>query len=388
MPLQSFSKISLFSSRQDVIYLCKKAVEQKYEVSLADDFSQIRLLSSPVLLFDSRFLLDNRDFLFYPDEKLAQKCICLLDPDIPSSIMSIIEENFAYTLSYPPDRQILCNLIEVVYSRQNNYVSPFKSPDKISTKIPSHVKGLFTGNSTIMQNLRRDINSAILCNNPVLILGETGVGKTTAAQLIHDLSNRGLYDMQFINMATLVDGLAESTLFGTKAGGFTDATNRDGLFKMAHRSTLFLDEIGTASTSIQSKLLTVLETGLIKKVGSDAKEKVDVRIITATNANIYNMLNDGSFRRDLYFRISDILIEIPPLREHKEDIKNIALDFIKDKGNYTFDDAAIEKLKSYDWPGNIRELHQCIKRAISKCIDGVITPEIIDFGLFNKVTLQ
>ena len=188
--------------------------------------------------------------------------------------------------------------------------------------------------------------------------------------------------MQSVNMATVIEGLAESTLFGTKEGGYTDATNREGLFKTADKSTLFLDEIGTASNVIQSKLLTVLETGLIKKVGSDVKEKVDVRVITSTNANIRTMLEEGTFRKDFYFRISDLIIEIPPLEKHKEDLRIICNEYVKDK-NITFSEQAFQKIEDYNWPGNIRELHQCINRALIKCTGNAITPEVIDFGLFN-----
>ncbi len=382
MQAQSLIKISLFSCRQDVIYLCKKAVESKFEISQTSDFSQFNFISSSINIIDSQLLYQNQNILINPDSKLANTSICLLSPDTPDSALSIIEENFPYTLAYPPDPQLLLSYIEILNSKQSNSNTTSLQMKKDSYIGPTDIMGFFPGTSALMYKLRNEIHAAAMCDTPILLLGDTGVGKTTAAQLIHNLSTRGLHKMQSVNMATVIEGLAESTLFGTKEGGYTDATNREGLFKTADKSTLFLDEIGTASNVIQSKLLTVLETGLIKKVGSDVKEKVDVRVITSTNANIRTMLEEGTFRKDFYFRISDLIIEIPPLKKHKEDLRIICNEYVKDK-NITFSEQAFKKIEDYNWPGNIRELHQCINRALIKCTGNVITPEVIDFGLFN-----
>lgn len=380
--LQSLLKISLFSSRQDVIYLCKKAVESKYEISLGSDFSKIRFINSPVNIIDSELLVQNQDILFYPDSNLTSRSICLLEPDTPSSILALIEENFPHTLAYPPDQKLLLSYIDILNSQNTEKSQISMLLDKQTYTGPDNIRGLFSGNSQAMKKLRTEIQAAALCDTPVLLLGETGVGKTTAAQLIHNLSSRGLQKMQSVNMATVMEGLAESMLFGTKQGSYTDATNREGLFRIANKSTLFLDEIGTTSNAVQTKLLTALETGLISKVGSDVKDKVDVRVITSTNANLIKMMNEGTFRTDFYFRICDLIINIPPLRQRKEDIGIICKDFLKNK-NVTLSEDALDKIKNYSWPGNIRELHQCLNRALIHCTNGEITPDLIDFGLFN-----
>jgi len=215
----------------------------------------------------------------------------------------------------------------------------------------------------------------------VLIQGETGTGKELVARNIHALSSR--HDKPFvdINCAAIPDNIVESELFGYEAGAFTDAKKtKKGLFELADRGTLFLDEIGDMPLNIQAKILRVLETRAIKRLGGTRDVSVDVRIITATNKDLQNLVKDGLFREDLYYRLNVMPLSVPPLRQRPEDIPLIA-DFLlseikaaigkKHIGHFT--GQALNVLSSYEWPGNVRELRNIIERAVLLCQDGDIS---------------
>ena len=187
------------------------------------------------------------------------------------------------------------------------------------------------------------------------------------------------------SLSTVVESLAESTFFGHVKGSYTNASIETiGLFEAANGSTVFFDELGLASLAVQAMLLTVLETGNFKKVGSQKEQHVDVRVIFATNADLTQMLREGTFRTDLYWRICDNIIKLPSLRERKEDICDMVESYIS-KEDYTIKDEAIEKLENYSWPGNIRQLHKCLRRAMSHAKDHVIRADQIDFGDINSL---
>ncbi|MGH9351302.1 MAG: sigma-54 interaction domain-containing protein, partial [Terriglobia bacterium] len=208
-------------------------------------------------------------------------------------------------------------------------------------------------------------------SHTVLILGESGTGKELVAREIHELSPRNKQPFLAINCAALTETLLESELFGHEKGAFTDAhQQKKGLFERAHHSTLFLDEIGDTSLSMQAKILRALQEREILRVGGTEAIKVDARIIAATNRNLDQMLKEGKFREDLYYRLKVIPIVCPPLRERREDIPVLALHFLrkaaidgkhKVKG---ISSEALEALESYIWPGNIRQLEWAIERAV------------------------
>ena len=215
----------------------------------------------------------------------------------------------------------------------------------------------------------------------VLIQGETGTGKELVARNIHALSSR--HDKPFvdINCAAIPDNIVESELFGYEAGAFTDAKKtKKGLFELANGGTLFLDEIGDMPVNIQAKILRFLETRAIKRLGGTRDVFVDVRIIAATNKELKNLVKDGFFREDLYYRLSVMLLQVTPLRQRPEDIPLIA-DFLlneikvaigkKQIGN--FSSQALDLLCSHKWPGNVRELRNAIERAVLLCQHGEIT---------------
>lgn len=205
----------------------------------------------------------------------------------------------------------------------------------------------------------------------VLITGEHGTGKELVAQWLHASSPRSQRSFIAVNMGGLSEGLFESELFGHVRGAFTDAkTDRVGRFELADGGTLFLDEIGTVPLSMQAKLLRVLQTGDVERVGSAKARHVDVRIISATNADLRREVAEGHFREDLLFRLNTIEIQLPPLRDRRDDIAPLAMYFLRrHAGRYRksltgFDHGAMQALLSHGWPGNIRELDHAIERAV------------------------
>ena len=201
---------------------------------------------------------------------------------------------------------------------------------------------------------------------PVLLLGETGVGKTLIAEMIHRESKRSTGPFVSLNVSGIPETLLESELFGYIKGAFTGADrNKTGLFEMANNGTLFLDEIGDIPLSAQVKLLKVIEEGSFYRLGDNKPTKVNVRIIAATNTDLKEAIQEGKFREDLYFRISVFPIRIPPLRERKEDIPPLVNYYFKRFGHEEgISSDALSELMSYTWPGNVRELVNVLQRAI------------------------
>ena len=215
----------------------------------------------------------------------------------------------------------------------------------------------------------------------VLIEGETGTGKELFARAIHNLSPRKNRPPVVVNCGAMPDTLLESELFGYKMGAFTDARkDKPGRFRLAEGSTIFLDEIGDISPVLQAKLLRVLQEKTYEPLGAVKSERADVRIITATNKNLFEMVQQGKFREDLYYRINVIKLELPPLRERKEDIPLLVDHFIKvfcsvqNKAIEGITDEALACLMSYDYPGNIRELENIIERSFILCKSKMIMP--------------
>jgi len=214
-------------------------------------------------------------------------------------------------------------------------------------------------------------------NSSVLIIGETGTGKELVAQSIHELSKRGGESYVPINCGAIPETLMETELFGSEKGAYTDAVARPGVFERAHRGTLFLDEIGDMLPHHQVKLLRVLEDRTFTRVGGSRTIQSDVRIISATNCDLATAVKDGSFRRDLFYRVSTLPVEIPPLRSRRTDIPELTRTFLdqfsEDCGRtLKISSSALEKLIEYNWPGNVRELRNVIERAVLFAEDGLI----------------
>jgi DNA-binding NtrC family response regulator len=220
----------------------------------------------------------------------------------------------------------------------------------------------------------------------VFITGENGTGKGLVAQTLHSVSLRSTRPLVQVNTGGLAEGVFESELFGHVKGAFTDAkSDRVGRFEMAEGGTLFLDEIANISQGLQSKLLRTLETGEFERVGSSKTRRVDVRVFSATNADIASEVAEGKFRQDLLFRLNTIELRLPPLRDRREDIPILAAHFLRQHAEHYrkpltgFDESAIKALLAHGWPGNVRELDHAVERAVLMAQGDVV--RAIDLGL-------
>jgi DNA-binding NtrC family response regulator len=230
---------------------------------------------------------------------------------------------------------------------------------------PAYVTG-FVGDSEAAEEVRSLIRRYATSDRPILITGESGTGKDLVARLIHDHSPRRSGPFVPRNCGAIPPTLVESELFGSERGAFTDAVSRPGAFELADSGTLFLDEIGEMPITSQAKLLRILEERRVLRIGGKQPKMVNVRIISATNRKIGRSITEGRLREDLYYRISTLLIDIPPLRERKEDIPRL-VSLQLDDTKRRIEPAALRKLIEYDWPGNVRELHNVIERGLILC---------------------
>jgi two-component system, NtrC family, response regulator AtoC len=243
------------------------------------------------------------------------------------------------------------------------------------------------GKSRAIQDVIRKLELVAQSKSTVLITGETGTGKELAARAIHDRSGQREMPLIKVNCAAIPETLLESELFGHMRGAFTGATsNKKGKFALADGGTIFLDEIGTLTNALQSKLLRVLQEREFEPLGAERTQKVDVRVIAATNRDLRAMVADGRFQDDLYYRLSVIPVELPPLRERRDDIPLLVDHFVRKHVSRTgkrierVDKPALDALSAYDWPGNVRELENTIERAVV-----LATGPLIDAGAISML---
>ncbi len=246
---------------------------------------------------------------------------------------------------------------------------------KLATVEPRSLLGRSEAMRRIVDLVRRVANT----KSTVLITGESGTGKEMIARAIHDLSDRSDKPFLVVNCGAIPEALMESELFGHDKGAFTGATSRHlGIFRDADGGTVLLDEVGELPTSLQVKLLRVLQERKVRSVGASAEASVDVRILAATNRNVEEDVKAGKFRQDLYYRLNIIRVEVPPLRERREDIADLAEFFLKrctsehDKEHGGFSPDALRALDAYPFPGNVRELENIIERAVTLSTSPII----------------
>ena len=244
---------------------------------------------------------------------------------------------------------------------------------KVKKSIPKSKQATtdFLGSSKVLTKVLSIADKASKTDASILLLGESGVGKEVFASYIHKNSLRAKKPFVAINMAAIPENLIESELFGFEKGAFTDAIEaKAGQFELANGGTLFLDEIGEMPYKVQAKLLRALQEKEVRRLGSSKSIKIDVRIISATNANLDEKIKNGEFREDLYYRLNTIPLHIPPLRERKDEILDIAQAMIIQNcqkygfAKKTLSNSAKSELLSYNWPGNIRELLSVVERSV------------------------
>lgn len=361
-----------------------KGVLTAVQILLKNYFSKIITLTSPVtlstvireeipevILLDMNFtsgINTGNEGLFWLHEikKIRPELPVVLftayaDIDLAIRGMKEGAEDF---IVKPWNNQKLVETLQTAASAQNRKKLGIK-------KESTNTSALYWGESKGMQQLRMLIEKVAGTDANILITGENGTGKEMLAREIHALSNRTQHEMISVDMGAITESLFESELFGHVKGSFTDAhTDRLGKFEAADKSTLFLDEIGNLPFHLQAKLLTAIQRRSIVRVGSNTPTPIDIRLICATNRNLQEMVDREEFREDLLYRINTIHIEIPSLRERKEDIIPLAerflIRFCKQyaKEPMKFTSAAKEKLLTHPWYGNIRELEHAIEKAV------------------------
>ncbi|MDQ3651496.1 MAG: sigma-54 dependent transcriptional regulator [Acidobacteriota bacterium] len=302
------------------------------------------------------------------------KCI---DPDVPLLILTgngsidlavqAIKEGAEQFLTKPVELPALLVILQRILENQRNRQKQLAGKARQSRQ----VNDPFTGTSAPIRHLAEQVRRVLSTESPVLILGETGTGKGVLAAWLHNNSPRADESLVDLNCAGLSRELLETELFGHEKGAFTGAVNRKlGLLEVAHRGTVFLDEIGDLDPLIQPKLLKVLEEKKFRKLGDVRDQLVDIRLIAATSQDLGQLVKEKKFRSDLYFRISAIPLTVPPLRERVEDIPILAqllLDGFATsfgRGGLGLSADAEQALKEYSWPGNIRELRNVLERAV------------------------
>ena len=229
--------------------------------------------------------------------------------------------------------------------------------------------GGIVGKSPVMKRLIQTLETVAAANSTILISGETGTGKEVVARAIHHSSGRRTQRFVALNCSAIPETLLEAELFGHVRGAFTGAVgNRQGRLEQAHKGTLFLDEVGTMSTALQTKLLRVLQEREFERIGESTTMKVDVRVIAATNSDLKRMVLDGQFREDLFYRLNVIPVHLPPLRDRKDDVPLLVQHFVdkmrtEGEPSLTVSQEAMRALMAYGWPGNVRQLENAIERA-------------------------
>ncbi|MBI4595885.1 MAG: sigma-54-dependent Fis family transcriptional regulator [Candidatus Tectomicrobia bacterium] len=290
-------------------------------------------------------------------------------------------------LTKPVDKDQLIHNIEKALERKKLLKEVKSLTDQV--KSPFNL-GNIIGHSKEMKHVLELTAKVAKTDATILIIGESGTGKELIAKAIHYQSPRDDKPFLAINCGALPETLLESELFGYTKGSFTGATgNKRGLFEEANSGTLFLDEIGDTSLSTQVKLLRVLQEQEIRRIGSNFPIKINVRILAATNKKLEDLVNQGKFREDLYYRLSVIPLVIPPLRERKEDIPTLIEHFLQkysrelNKSVSSVSPEALRVLQNYHWRGNVRELENCIERAVILAPFSVITPDDLSLGLLG-----
>ena len=362
-----------------------------YEVfQAADRASGLKLLTAktPQLVLCDVFLPDGNGVEMVKEIKELQPetevILLTAHGNIPDGVQAIKNGAFDYITKGDDNNKIIPIISRAMEKINSRPVQPSGS-----TVVPVRESAFDTvlGHSRGLQQVIQLARKVAVTDVPVLLTGETGTGKEVFAQAIHNGSARAKQPFVAINCSAFSKELLESEIFGHKAGAFTGALkDKKGLFEEANHGTIFLDEIGEMAYGLQAKLLRVLETGEYIKVGDTKPTKIDVRIVSATNRNLKEEIANSNFREDLYFRLSVFHLHLPPLRERREDIPELAAAFLKffaakmGKQVKGFAADCQAWMQSYAWPGNVRELRNVIERALIICDDYITLDDMpLDF---------
>lgn len=390
-------KLLIVDDNTNILSAVKMLTENYFEKVITLDspkslISTIQTESPDVILLDMNFhagINTGNEGIFWLNEvnnKFPKIKVVLFTAyaDIDLAVRAMKDGAFDFIVK-PWNNEKLIETLQNAYNEGREKKKPSK-PNDIADE-----SQMFWGNSPEMLRIKNIVERVSATDANIMITGENGTGKEVLAREIHRLSSRRNNEMISLDMGAIPETLFESELFGHKKGAFTDAhSDRMGKMEAANNSTLFMDEIGNMPLHLQAKLLTALQNRNITRLGTNSPINIDIRLITATNRNLFEMAEKAEFRQDLLFRINTIHINIPPLRNRKEDIIPLAEMFLKryskkyKKDNISISKSAEDRLMNHRWDGNIRELQHTIEKAVIMCDDNVINPEHL--GLYQSVS--
>lgn len=349
------------------------------ELSFAQNFLTIidlSLTEDPARLISNKFC------------NLCSPIIYIVSAHVINSFEADDVASKDHFIPYPCDYEVFTYYIErFIKGAKNRICNLLEKRVEIKPRdysVPKSINGYFLGNSSAIVKLRKQIDEVSKQDCSVLLLGETGSGKTTAASLIHKNSIRSDNPFVRIKCEDIVESMAVSTLFGSVKGSYTNATKDvEGRIKSGKGGVLFFDEFGCLSFETQSLFITFSEDKIFSKLGSNKSESVDARMLFATNVDIRQSMEEGKFRPDVYFRIAKRDIYFPPLRERKEDIPVMVEDYCN-RYQLFVDESVINFLLEYHWPGNLRQFYTCLDNAREHCRENHIRYTDIDLGYLGR----
>jgi DNA-binding NtrC family response regulator len=390
-------KLLIVDDNTNILSAVKMLTENYFEKVMTLDspkslVSTIQTESPDVILLDMNFhagINTGNEGIFWLNEvnnKFPKIKVVLFTAyaDIDLAVRAMKDGAYDFIVK-PWNNDKLIETLQNAYNEGREKKKPSKHNDTVNES------QMFWGNSPEMLRIKNIVERVAATDANIMITGENGTGKEVLAREIHRLSSRRNNEMISLDMGAIPETLFESELFGHKKGAFTDAhSDRMGKMEAANNSTLFMDEIGNMPMHLQAKLLTALQNRNITRLGTNSPINIDIRLITATNRNLFEMAEKAEFRQDLLFRINTIHINIPPLRNRKEDIIPLTEMFLKrysekyKKDNISISKSAEDRLMNHRWDGNIRELQHTIEKAVIMCDDNVINPEHL--GLYQSVS--
>lgn len=391
----------------DVLYTANLILKNKYQTVKVfkrpdQAFSEYKKHPSDVVLLDMNFKMGattGNEGLFWLKEfiKIDKDAHVVLNTaygDINVAVQGMKEGAIDFLVKPWEHEKLLATINNVYQLRKSRQkVAKLESENMALNDQLSSQLGSIIYTSEEMSKVMDIVRRVAPTDANVLIIGENGVGKELVARAIYENSKRKDGPFVRVDVGSITSTLFESELFGHVKGAFTDArADRAGRFEIADGGTLFLDEISNISLEIQGKLLSILQNRKVVRVGSNKEVPVDVRLVSATNKDINQLIDENQFREDLYFRINTVEIEIPPLRDRREDIKSISRHFLEkhskkyDKENISIPPKTMDFLMEYSWPGNVRELDHAIERAVIMSNSAEIVPD--DFALKRNTQIK
>lgn len=397
MPLPQ-GKILIVDDNEELLYAL--------QLYLSPHFKKIDILKSPkqllnqlekddydLILLDMNFKAGTQtgnEGLYWMSRILERdptSCVVLITAygDVELAVNALKEGATDFIQKSWDEEKILSSILSAYQKRKSKMkIKRLRSSQQHLTNQIDNRFPLVIGKSLAMERVMETVHKVASTDANILLTGENGTGKEVVARAIHHLSKRKDQLFVGVDVGSLSETLFESELFGAKKGAYTDLhDDRVGRMVIATGGTLFLDEIGNISTHLQTKLLGVIQNREVTPLGANHPTSIDVRLISATNKNLHKMVTEGGFREDLLYRINTILIELPPLRERKEDIPVLAKFFLQkyadhyQKGNLELHPAAEKKLLAHSWPGNVRELQHVMEKAAILCSGNLLTADYI-----------